>query len=86
MAEAFLRNLKRDILESKQIDQRIKVDWIRPACFGLENNHMDDFTKSDITAIVRRKYFADFLGYLSKQILMKPGVIVDAFMGKKIDK
>lgn len=86
MAEAFLRNLKRDILESKQIDQRIKVDWIRPACFGLEDNHMDDFTKSDITAIVRRKYFADFLGYLSKQILMKPGVIVDAFMGKKIDK
>ena len=68
MTEAFLRNLKRDILESKKIDQRIKVDWIRPACFGLENNHMDDFTKSDITAIVRRKYFAEFLNYLSKQI------------------
>ena len=58
MKEAFIRNLKRDILESKQIDQRIKVDWIRPACFGLEDNHMDDFTKSDITPTVRRKFFA----------------------------
>ena len=86
MTEAFVRNLKRDILESKNIDQRIKVDWIRPACFGLENNHMDDFTKSDITPTVRRQYFAQFLSYLSKQIEMKPGVIVDAFMGKNIDK
>jgi len=59
------------------------MDYIFPACLGLENNPLDEHHRNDIDAEMKRKYFADMLGTISEQANLPFIQVLKAFLGPK---
>jgi len=61
----------------------MKIDWIFPACLGLENNPLDEHHRNDILPDMKRKYFAEVLRKISENTSLPFTLVLKAFLGPK---
>ena len=83
MRKSFFSNLAREVKFCEENKTRIKIDWIFPACLGLEKNPLDEHHRNDISINAKRKYFAELLAKISDNTNLPFSKVFKAFLGTK---
>ena len=82
---AFLKNIRKSILQYHKTRMRLKLEWIFPHAIGMAGNNLDDCGKK-VIGNLNRNLFLKLVNKIAHQIELSFEKCLAAFMGNDQDE